>query len=173
MKKKIAGIAFVLLSIAIMSVSAFVYEQAQQTIGQTIVNVATITLKNSVLGNLDEGETRSYTKAQVTELGAAITVNPTKAVYMHLNSNIDALSSYYTVYTLTVRCFSAPGGSGISAGDVVATLTLAAADSTSISLGTAGSYVFDFELQTTAAALPQGVASQATTATIIVSAEDA
>ncbi len=44
MKKKIAGIAFVLLSIAIMSVSAFVYEQAQQTIGQTIVNVATITL---------------------------------------------------------------------------------------------------------------------------------
>lgn len=169
MKKKIAGIAFVVLSMVIMSVSAFVYEQAQQTIGQTIINVATITLKNSVLGNLDEGDSASYTKANVTELGAAISMTTVKPVYLHLNSDIGALATYYTTYTLTVRCFSSPGGS-ITTGAVVATLTLGAPNSGSILLDTAGPYVFDFELQTTAGFI-SGVPSQATTATITVTAE--
>ena len=163
MKKKIAGIAFVLLSIAIMSVSAYVYEQATQTIGQTVQNIATLTLKSSSLPPLEEGQEMTYTKAQVPELGSAITLVTTKAgVVLRLNSDIEQFlssTSPYAGYTIVVRY---PGAS------TVATLTPAAPD-TAITLGAAGSYVLDFELTTTAKS--SLTADVSTTATIIVTAE--
>jgi hypothetical protein len=59
------GIAFILLRILIVSASAFIYESAQQTAGQTIVKLTTLTLQNTALGNLEEGETKSYTRTNV------------------------------------------------------------------------------------------------------------
>ncbi len=89
MNKKITGLILILLSTMIMTVSAFVYEQSQQTVGQTIVNVATLTLKNSALGNIEEGETKTYTKVDVADLGAAVSVTTTKAnVYLHFDGDI-------------------------------------------------------------------------------------
>ena len=169
MNKKIGGIAFVMLAMLIVSASAFVYESAQQTVGQTVVNVATLTLQNSALGDLEEGETKSYTKAEVGTLGNAITVTTTKAnVYLHMDSDIDSLTTYYTTYSLTVKFITVPGGSTHSVGDTAATMTIAAPDPSSITLDVAGSWAFDFELTTTAKAVSS---DQASTATIDVTAE--
>ncbi len=165
MKKKIAGVAFVILSIFIMSVSAYVYEQGTQTIGQTVQNIATLTVKSSALGILEEGQTKTYTKADVTELGSAIELVTTKSgVVLKLNSDIEQFlssNSPYTTtgYTVVVRY---PGGA------TIATLTPSAPDA-SVTLGAAGSYVLDLEITTTA---KSGLVSdQSTTATIIVTAE--
>jgi hypothetical protein len=169
MKSKLFGVMFLLLSVVIVSVSAFVYETSQQTVGQTIVDVATLTLQNSALGDLEEGETKSYTKADVATLGAAISITTSKAdVYLHLNSDIDSLSTYYTTYTLTVKYIIVPGGSSHSVGDTATTMTIAAPDPAAITLDVAGSWAFDFELTTTAKTVSS---DQATTATIVVTAE--
>jgi len=168
MNKKLIGIAFVLLSIMVVSVSAFVYESAQQTVGQTIVNVATITLKNSALGNLDEGDTKTYTKADVAELGAAIGLTTSKAVYLHLNSDIDSLTTYYSTYSVAVKYITVPGGSTHNVGDTAATMTIGSPDPAAINLDVAGTWAFDFEITTTAKSV---TGNQASTATVVVTAE--
>lgn len=169
MKKKIAGFAFLLLSVAIMSVSAIVYESAQQTASQTIIDVATINLKSFALGNLEEGETKIYTKAEVPDLGGAISVSTTKTnVYLHLNSDIETLDSLYATYALAVKYATVPSGSIHSVGETATTLTIANPDFNSVPLDAAGSWVFDFELETAAKLVSS---DQSTMATIIVSAE--
>jgi len=169
LNKKILGVFFILLSILIVFVSAFVYETATQTVGQTITNIATLTLKSSALGNIEEGETIKYTKDNATNLDAAISITTTKAgVYLHLNSNIDSLSAYYTTYNITVKFFTVPVGSGYSEGNAACTMTLSSPDPAAIILDAAGSWVFDFEVTTTAKSVS---ADQPTTATIVVTAE--
>ena len=169
MKRKIVGTAFILLSILIVSVSAFVYESAQQTLGQTVVNIATITLKSSALGNLEEGETKTYTKTNVTNLGAAITLTTTKAsVYLHLSSDLASQSAYYTTYNVVVKIATKPSGGTHTVGETVATLSLASPNSGAIDLDVLGSWTFDFEVTTTAKSV---TADQATTVTITVTAE--
>ena len=169
MNKKIAGIVFVLLSVMIATVSAFVYESAQQTVGQTVVNVATITLKNSALGNLEEGETKSYTKADIANLGAAISLTTSKAnVYLHLNSDVDSLSAYYTTYTVVVKYITVPTGQEALIGQTAATMSLGSPDPSGFALPAAGSWAFDFEITTTAKSVSS---DQASTATVVVTAE--
>jgi hypothetical protein len=169
MKKRLFGIAFLLLSLLIVSATAFIYEQSQQTVTQTIVNVATLTLKNSALGDLEEGETKSYTKATVANLGSAISLTTSKAnAYLHLNSDIDSLSAYYTTYTITVKYITVPTGQEALIGQTAATMTIAAPDPTGFALPAAGSWAFDFELSTTAKSVSS---NQATTTTIVVTAE--
>jgi hypothetical protein len=171
MKTKIAGFAFVLLSVVIMSVSAIVYESAQQTASQTIIDVATINLKSFALGNIEEGETKIYTKAEVPDLGGAISVSTTKAnVYLHLNSDIQSQDSLYSTYTLTIKYVTVPLGSTHSVGETAATLTIASPDFDPIPLDAAGSWVFDFELETAAKLVSS---DQSATATIVVTAESA
>jgi hypothetical protein len=170
LKKKILGMFFMLLSIIIVFVSAIVYETAQQTVTQTVKNIATLTLSSPALGDIEEGETKTYTKADVPALGAATSITTTKAdVYLHLNSTIDSISTYYTTYTITVRYITVPGGSTIhSVGDTACTMTIASPDPAAITLDAAGSWVFDFEVTTTAKSV---TSDQATTATIVVTAE--
>jgi len=168
-KKTLIGLMFLLISFTIASVSAFVYEQAQQTITQTIQEIANITLLNSALGNIEEGETKSYTKVEVASLGDAISVVTTKAnVYLHLDSDVNLLSSYYSAYSIVVKYDTVPGGSSHTSGNTACTLTLASPDFSSIDLDVAGSWTFDFEITTTADSVS---ADQLTTVTIIVSAE--
>jgi Flp pilus assembly protein TadG len=159
---------FILLSLIIVFVSAFIYETAQQTVTQTVQEIANITLKDSALGNIEEGETKSYTKVNVTDLGAAISIATTKAgVYLHLDSDIDSLSTYYTTYSVTVKFATVPGGSH-SVGDPACTLTIASPDSAAINLDAIGTWTFDFEITTTA----QSVTSdQSPIANIVVTAE--
>jgi hypothetical protein len=168
LNKKILGAFFILLSILIVFVSAFVYETATQTVTQTITNIATLTLKNSALGTIEEGETKSYTNVTVADLGAAISITTTKAnVVLHLNSTIDNLSAYYTTYDVTVKFATVPGGSH-SVGETACTLTIASPDYAAINLDAAGSWTFDFEVTTTAKSVSS---DQPTTATIVVTAE--
>jgi len=168
-RRTLIGLVFLLMSFTIASVSAFVYESAQQTITQTIREIANITLQNSALGDIEEGETKSYTKNEVAELGDAISVVTTKAlVYIHLNSDLDTLAPYYSTYSIAVKFATVPGGSGHSAGDLACTLTLGSPSYSSIDLDVAGSWTFDFEITTTAQSV---LADQPTTVTITVSAE--
>lgn len=129
MNKISLGIALIIVSISIATVSAYVYETAQQTITQTVKQIATLTLNNSALGNIEEGQTISYTKATVASLGDIVTVTTTKDnVYLHFNSDIDALSTYYTTYTITVKYSAVGSGSSHSVGQTACTMTLASPD---------------------------------------------
>jgi len=167
LKTKVLGVLFILLSLSIVFVSAFIYESAQQTATQTIKEIANITLKNSALGDIEEGETKSYTKGTVPDLGAAINITTTKTgVYLHLDSDIDSLNSYYTTYNVTVKFATVPGGSH-SVGDPACILTLTSSDA-AINLDATGLWIFDFEITTTAKSVS---ANQPTTVTIVVTAE--
>ena len=167
--KSLVVVLLSLLSFTIISVSAHVYETAQQAITQNIKELAIITLKNSALGNLEEGQTLYYTKSNMTSLGAAISVTTTKAnVYLHLNSDVDSLSTYYTTYNIDVKYATVPVGSSHSVGQTACTLLLTSPDYHSINLDVAGFWAFDFEITTTATSVS---ADQATTVTIVVLAE--
>lgn len=166
-KTRMSGLLLILLSISIIGTSAYVYEQASQTITQTIKEVATITLLSSALGDLKEGETKFYTKTNVTDLGDAITITTTEAsVYLHLDSDLDSLTDYST-YNIVVK-FSQVVGTTYSVGDTACTLSLESPDFSSIDLDAAGTWKFDFEVRTTADSVD---ADTLTTVTIIVSAE--
>jgi len=161
------GILLIALSFSIAGVSAYVYQQASQTITQTIVEVATITLKNSALGNINEGETKSYTKAEVANLGDAITLTTTAAnAYLHLDSDLDSVTDY-SAYSIVVK-FSQVVGSTYSVGDTACTLSTGSPDYSSVDLDAAGTWAFDLEISTTAGSVDSDVPA---TVTIIVTAE--
>lgn len=167
-KNRMTCILLIILSISIIGTSAYVYEQASQTVTQTIKEVATITLLNSDLGDLMEGETKTYTKDEVGTLGDAITITTKETnVYLHLDSDLDALSDYST-YELEVKFSTVPGGSSHSVGDLACTLSLASPDYSSIDLDVAGTWKFDLEVKTTADSVDDDTP---TTVTIIVKAE--
>ena len=170
---KVSGFFLIMLSFSIVTVSAFVYELAQQTVTQTIQEIATITLQNSALGNLEEGETKTYTKTggggdvELATLGDAISITTGKAnVYLHLDSDLNDLTDY-SAYTITVK-FSQVVGSTYSVGDTACTMTLASPDPSAIDLDAAGTWKFDFEITTTASPVD---ADTPTTVTITVTGE--
>jgi hypothetical protein len=168
-RKDLVGFLFILLSFFIISVSAFVYETAQHTVTQTIKEIATLTVQNSALGNIEEGETKSYSKTTVASLGNIINITTTKDhVYLYLDSDLDSLSTYYTTYTITVKFAAVGSGSSHNVGDTACTISLASPDSTAIDLDKAGTWRFDFEILTTANSVS---ADQPTTVTITVTAE--
>ncbi len=170
MKKNFAiGIIFLLLSFIICGISAYVYETSMQQMNQNIKEIATIILKNSDLGNIEEGQTLTNTKVQVPNLGAAINLTTTKAhVYMYMNSDLLNQSSYYSTFDIVVKYASVPVGSGHNLGDVAVTLSLGSPNSGAIDLDVFGSWVFDFEITTTAKSVN---IDHATTVTITVTAQ--
>jgi len=146
--KKIAGLLLILLSVTIVLVSAFVYSQDSQTTTQTITDVATLSITNAVLGNIEEGETILYTPTNTSALDQILTVTTGKAnVYLHIDTDLDILTNYVN-FTIEVLVDTQPGS---SLSDPVAVLTMASPDtSAGIDLDTAGSYKFDFRITTTA-----------------------
>ncbi len=168
-RRPIVNVLFILLSLSAIAVSAYVYEQAQLQVTQTIKEVTTLTVQNSALGNIEEGETKSITKATVPSLGNILNITTTKAnVYLHFNSNLDTLTSYYTAYTITVKFAAVPGGSNI-VGDTACTMTIGAPDPAAVTLDASGAWRFDFEITATAKSVSS---DQPTTATIVVTAEN-
>ena len=165
---KSTGIVLLLLSLFVVGVSAYVYQTATMTVTQTIVEVATITVQNSALGNINEGETISYTKADEATLGEAVSINIlSQPVYLHFDSDIDSLSGSYDTYTITVK-FIEVQGSTYSIGDTAATMTIGAPDPAAVTLDATGLWKFDFEITTTAKSVSSDTP---TTATIVVGAE--
>jgi hypothetical protein len=169
LRKSYVGILLIMLSLVIVSVTGFVYETAQHSVTQTVKQIATLTLQNSALGNIEEGQTISYTNATVSTLGNIVNVTTTKDnVYLHFNSNVDSLSTYYTTYTMTVKYAAVPVGSTKVVGNAACTMTLLAPDPATVTLDKTGDWRFDFEITTTATSVS---ADQATTVTIVVTAE--
>lgn len=169
MNRKLVSFAFILMSITIVAASAYVYETAQNTVTQTVKNIATLTLNNSALGNIEEGQTISYTKATVSSLGDIVTITTTKdTVYLHFDSDIQLLTTYYSTYSITVKYAAVGSGSSHNVGDTACTMTIGSPDPAAVTLDKLGTWRFDFELTTTAKSVSS---DQATTATIVVTAE--
>lgn len=152
MKKLLSmGPLLLLMSVIVVGASAFVYESAQQTVTQNIQEIATLSLSNAALGNIEEGETKSYDKVGTPALGDIISLTTSKAnVYLHLDSDLDSQSGSYSAYTITVKFATVPGGSANATGDTACMMTLASPDPVAIDLDVAGSWTFDFEISTTA-----------------------
>jgi len=168
-QRSLVGVLFVLLSIFIVSVSAYIYETAQSQVTQTVKQIATLTVQNSALGDIEEGETKIYTKSTIPSLGDIVSVTTTKDnVYLHFDSDLDSLTSYYSTYTITVKFAAVPSGSSHSVGDTACTMTLASPDPAAVTLDKAGNWRFDFEITTTAKSVSS---DQPTTVTIVVTAE--
>jgi hypothetical protein len=169
LKKRVIGISLLLLTLLVVSVSAYVYESGTIAVTQTIKNIATLTVQNSALGNIEEGQTIFYTKVNASILGSILNLTTTKDnVYLHLNSNVDSLSAYYGNYTIVVKYAAIGAGSSYSVGGTACTMTLAAPNATSVTMDKAGAWRFDFEITTTAKSVSS---DQATTVTIVVTAE--
>jgi hypothetical protein len=166
-RKHLVGLLLILLSVGVVLVSAFVYEQASQTTTQTIVEVASLTLNNAALGNIEEGETILYTAGNTSAVNNILSVTTTTAnVYLHFDTDLDTQSNYNT-YQVEVIADTVPGGSGV--GGTVETLTIGSPDSASgIALDVAGTYVFDFQVTTSAKSVS---GDQGTTVNITVTAE--
>ena len=164
---KLSAILFLLLGLTITGVSAYVYQQATMTVSQNIVEVASFTIKNSALGDINEGETIVYTSTEIPNLGAAITITTTtQPVYLHFDSDLDSLSGSYSAYDINVIYDTVPaGGSGSGTACVLST---ASADYSSITLDAVGTWIFDFSVETTASSVDSDTP---TTVTITVGAE--
>lgn len=146
----ILGTVLLLLSFSIVSVSAYIYEQNSQTISQTIIDIATLTLSNAGLSNIEESQTLLYTPVNNTDLEDIISITTTKSnVYLHLDSNLDTLTDYST-YNIVVKFDTVGVGSTHTIGDTACTLSLGSPDFSSIDLDVAGTWSFDFEITTTA-----------------------
>ncbi len=166
-RKRIIGLSLLLLSLLVGAVSAYVYETGTIAVSQTVKNIATITVQNSALGNIEEGQTITYTKATVSSLGNILNLTTTKAsVVLHFASNVNTLNTYYSTYTITVKYANAINGHVV--GDVLTTISIASPNPTGVTLAAIGAYQFDFEITTTALSVSS---DQATSATITVTAE--
>jgi hypothetical protein len=165
--KRAVGISLLLLTLLVVGVSAYVYETGTVAVTQTVKNIATLTVQNSALGNIEEGQTIAYTKATVSTLGSILNLTTTKTgVVLHFASNVDSLSTQYSTYTITVKYAVAISGHTI--GETLLTMTLASPNPTGVALGVAGEYRFDFEITTTALSVSS---DQATSASVVVTAE--
>jgi hypothetical protein len=165
---RVTGLVFLLLSFFVIGVSAYVYQQATMTVTQTIVEVATITVDNSVLGSINEGETIAYTKATVATLGDAVTIDiQSQPVYLYFDSDLDSLLGSYSTYNITVKFIEVQGGT-YAVGDNPVNMTLVSPDPAAITLDAIGLWRFDFEITTTADSVDADIP---TTATIVVSAD--
>ena len=103
------GLLLIALSLSIVVTSAFVYEQASQTTTQTILEIASITLNNAALGNIEEGDTILYTPANTSAVDDVVSVTTGKAnVYMHIDTDLEGQSTYYNTYQIEVVVDTAP-----------------------------------------------------------------
>jgi hypothetical protein len=167
--QKASGLVFLIFGLMITGVSAYVYQQATLSVTQNIVEVATFTVKNSDLGNINEGQTLIYTSTEIANLGEAITITTTtQPVYLHFNSDVDALSGSYSTYDINVIYDTVPVGGSATEGTGAWTLSLGAPDYSSLTLDAVGTWVFDLSIETTADSVN---ADTPTTVSIVVGAE--
>ena len=163
-----AGLLFIVLASTITVTSAYVYQSATQTVTQTIKEVASLTLQNSALGSINEGETRTVTKATVASLGSAVSVTAASTLNLHFSSDLASQASSYSTYDIVVKLASKPAGSSLIVDNTYATMSIGTPNPAGFALDAAGTYVFDFEVTCTAKSVSSDTP---TTVTITVSAE--
>lgn len=130
-------------------------------------NIAILTLGDSILGSIEEGQTVHYTPTNQTDLNDIISVTTAEeTVYLHLSSNLDDQSGNYGTYDIVIKFDTVPSGSSHNTGDTACTLSLTSPEYSSIDLDVAGAWTFDFEITATA----NSVSADHTT-TVTVSAE--
>ncbi len=162
--KNLTGVLLIFFCISVVGVTAYVYEQTSQTLNQNIMEIASITLKNSDLGTIKEGETRTYTKAEIPDLGDAIVVtvdDSVSLINLNIDSDLDLFSDHYSRYDVLVR-FSQTVGSTHSEGDVACILSIGSEDHSSIELDAAGTWSFDLEVTTTAKSIDSNTPASVT-----------
>ena len=94
----------IIISLVIVSVSAFVYYQASNTVTQTIVEVANITLNQGTLGNIEEGQTILYTASNTSSLDDIISITTSKAnVYLHFDTDLNDQSGNYATFQIVAK----------------------------------------------------------------------
>jgi hypothetical protein len=172
-RKRYKILVIFLAFIAISTVAAYIYETGQITVTQTIINVAALTVSNSALGNIEEGQTITYTKSTTPTLGTIVNITTTKDnVYLNFaSSDLSAQTTYYSTYSITVK-FAAVGTDSTHAiGDVACIMTIGTPNPASVTLDEAGTYSFDFEITTTAKT--SITADTPTTVTVTVTAQSA
>jgi hypothetical protein len=149
-------------------IRVFTEQSALTPQGISMSTATGLTQGNSDLGDIEEGETKSYTKATVSTLGNVINIATTEGnVYLHFDSDVDSLSTYYTTYAITVKYSAVGNGSSHAVGDTACTMTLESPDPPAVTLDKAGTWRFDFEITTTAKSVSS---DQPTTVTIVVRA---
>ena len=164
---KYSGLLYLIFGLMVAGVSAYVYQQATMTVSQNIVEIATIVVVSSDLGDINEGETLTYTSIEEPSLGSAVTITTTtQPVYLYFDSDVDSLSGSYSTYDITVQYNTVPPG-GTGSGDAC-TMTLGSPLSAPVTLDAIGTWVFDLEITTTAESVD---VDTPTTVTIVVSAE--
>ena len=162
---KLSALLFLILGLTVTGVTAYVYQQATLTVTQNIVEIASFTVQNSDLGDINEGQTLVYTSSEIANLGSAITVETTTDnVYLHFDSDLDSLSGSYSTYNINVIYGSNPS----STTGTACTMTLGSPDYSSVTLDAAGTWVFDLSIETTADSVD---ADTPTTVTLTVGAE--
>jgi hypothetical protein len=131
--------------------------------------IARLTVQNSDLGDIEEGQTVAYGKAELSSLGSAVTLATSENnVCLHFDSDVDTLSSAFLSYTITVKYASVGADSTHVVGDTACTMTITSPDPGAITLDKTGTWIFDFEIQATAKSVSS---DQAKTVTINVTAE--
>jgi hypothetical protein len=164
----LVGIGLIILVISVAAVSGFVYGAAHHTVTRITNAIAAVTVQNSGLGNLEEGETKAYSKDTVPSLGNAIGITTKKDnVYLNFKSDFDTSSAYYSTYNITVKYATVGSGSAHSVGDTTCTTTLTS-PAIVVTLDKTGVWSFDLEITTTAKSVSS---DQATITTIVVTSE--
>jgi hypothetical protein len=162
------GVALIVLCIFVAGVSGFVYGMAQHTVSQTEKVITCVRVQNSVLGDLEEGETKAHSKDTVSSLGNVLeVVTTTDNVRLNFKSDFDTLSAYYSTYTITVKYATVGSGSTYIVGSTANTLTLTS-PAIAVKLDKTGVWSFDLEITTTAKSVSS---DQATITTIVVTSE--
>ena len=101
LRRRALGTFLILTSLLIVTVSAFVYEQASNTVTQTIVEVANITLDQGTLGNIEEGQTILYTASNTSSLNDILDITTSKAnVYLHFDTDLEGQNGNYSTLNL-------------------------------------------------------------------------
>jgi hypothetical protein len=148
----LTGLIILFSLILVTGATAYVYEQTNQRLYQTVLDVVTFNLNNQALGGICEGETRTFTKEDVPSLGDAITISVAghvSGVNLNLESNIDELGEFYSRYDVVLRFSQVPGGEH-SIGEYVCTLSIGRDGFSSVELDAPGVWKFDLEATVTA-----------------------
>jgi hypothetical protein len=147
---RLSGLLLMMLSISILGVSAYVYQQSQLSVTQSVKEIATFTLTGSELGSINEGQSLTYTKVEIEELGDAIDIHTTiHPVYLHFSSNLASMSTNYSNYEITVIYSVVPGGGTGIVNNTACTLSIGSPTGV-ITLDASGTWKFDLVVNTTA-----------------------
>jgi hypothetical protein len=148
----------------VTGVSAFFYQQMVST--ENITDITTITIKNSDLGEINEGETKNYTSSEIANFREAIKIKTTsEPVYLYLSSDLDSNRFSYSTFKINVHYNTVPP-SGTGSG-IACSISLDFTNSSYIKLDVAGTWIFDLSADMVANSVDSNIH---TTVTIIVSA---